>query len=128
MGIQLENTRFNECVKQNDGGSTFLGYLGYSDLVVEDGIGEGEDLSMGMPNIEVRITVGGAQRIDFPESEQTWTDKQGEEVTKRVAHYFSSNAVSRKAITRAVFALPSVKRAQKKGAALRKKAKVAAIA
>jgi hypothetical protein len=125
--ISLENTRFNPCVKQNDGGSTFLGYLGYCDLVVEDGIDEGEDLSMGLPDIEVRITVEGKQRIDFPEDERSWTGRDGEDVEKRVARYFTSNAASRRALTAAVFALPSVKRAVKQGAKLRKTAKVAAI-
>jgi hypothetical protein len=111
--FSLENSRFTPHVNQNAGGSTFLGYL-YFECIVEGALPDGGDLAIGMPDIQVRITVDGDNRIDFPEKEVTIKGEQ-----KRVAHYFSSNKETRRALTAAVFELPAVVRAVKQGEVLR---------
>jgi len=102
--VSLENTRFNESIHINDGGSIFLGYL-YGELTVE-GILDGEDLKIGMPDLQVRITVDGAPRVDFP---QDLKEIRGE--SRYVARYFSASKTTREALTTLVFALPAVSRA-----------------
>ncbi len=102
--VSLEETRFNESVTLNPQGSIFLGYL-YAVLVVAGALGE-EDLKIGMPDLQVRITVDGAPRIDFPSDVKTI---RGEK--KRVSRYFTASAASREFLTNAVFALPAVSRA-----------------
>ena len=111
--VTLEDTRFRECVRPNDGGSRFLGYL-YGKIVVRDVFDVGEHLMIGLPDIKVRITVEGKPRIDFPSTVRT--DADGNVVMKdgiavRDEHYFSANAVTRSALTVLVFQLPAVQRA-----------------
>jgi hypothetical protein len=143
--ITLENTRFNECVRTNPKGSTFLGYA-YTELTVPGALDDGSDLKVGMPDIEVRKTVDGKPRVDFPEDLKILRDNRSDDErahdaeegfpflrgdivpnhlvdeipegceTKRVARYFSANAETREAITDAVFALPQVSRAVEKSA------------
>lgn len=102
--VSLENTRFNESIQINPQGSIFLGYL-YAELVVSDVL-DGEDLKIGMPDLQVRITRDGAPRVDFP---QDLKEIRGEE--RWVARYFSASKATREALTILVFALPAVSRA-----------------
>lgn len=105
MRTTLEETRFVESITLNPEGSIFLGYL-YAKCVVEGALPGGADLEIGMPDIQVRITVDGKPRIDFPSDVKTIRGK-----AKRVARYFSASAASREFLTNAVFALPAVSRA-----------------
>lgn len=102
--VSLENTRFNEAIRSNPQGSIFLGYL-YAELVVADVL-DGEDLKIGMPDLQVRITRDGTPRVDFP---QDLKEIRGEE--RYVARYFTASKRSREALTSLVFALPAVSRA-----------------
>lgn len=106
--IVLENNRFNESIRLNEGGSIFLGYL-YSEVTFVGGLADGEDFKIGCPDLEVRITVAGTPRVDFPTEEK---EIKGE--TKRVAKYFSASKGTREALTAMVFALPQVSRAVEK--------------
>lgn len=114
--VSLEETRFNESIIPNPGGSIFLGYL-YAVAVVAGVLPSGEDLKIGMPDLKVRITVNGDPRIDFPD-----TEKSIDGVKKRVPHYFSASAASREFLTHAVFALPAVWRAVERADRLRQAA------
>ncbi len=111
--ITLEETRFNESIKLNPEGSIFLGYQ-YGVLVVEGALPGGEDLKIGMPDLQVRITVDGKPRIDFPSDVKTIRGQ-----SKRVARYFSANAATREFLTNAIFALPAVSRAVERAERLR---------
>lgn len=107
--VSLENTRFNESVNTNPQGSVFLGYL-YAELVVQDVFGD-EDLKIGMPDLQVRITRSGKPRVDFPLKR----DDRGRFVENRdgnpVASYFTASRATRELLTKLVFALPAVSRA-----------------
>lgn len=103
--VSLDNVRFNESITVNDGGSTFLGYL-YAELCVEGILDEDEDLKIGMPDLQVRITRDGKPRVDFPADKK---EVRGEE--RWIARYFTASAASRDTLTRLVFALPAVSRA-----------------
>ncbi len=111
--ISLEETRFNESITVNPQGSLFLGYL-YSVLVIAGVLPGGEDWKIGMPDLQVRITVDGTPRIDFPSDVKTIRG-----TSKRVARYFTASAASREFLTNAVFALPAVSRAVERAERLR---------
>ena len=53
--VSLDNPRFRESIQINPKGSIFLGYL-YVELVLA-GVLDGEDLKIGMPDLQVKITV-----------------------------------------------------------------------
>jgi len=112
--ISFESVRFNECIRPNEGGSIFLGYIQYAELVVLDVLDNDEDLRIGMPDLQVRITQKDDLRLDFPPKR----GKDGEVVLNQkgapVACYFTASRKTREALTEAVFALPEVKRAVKK--------------
>lgn len=111
--VSLENTRFNESINVNPEGSVFLGYL-YAELVVAD-VFDGEDLKIGMPDLQVRITRDGKPRVDFPSDRKTI---RGEE--RWISRYFTANRATRELLTQLVFALPAVSRAVER--AMRKSA------
>jgi hypothetical protein len=100
--VSLENTRFNEAIRHNDGGSVFLGYL-YAELVVAGILAGDESLKIGCPDLQVRITVNGQPRIDFPQDL-----KQVKGKPTWVARYFSASKATREEITRLVFSIPAV--------------------
>lgn len=110
--ISLENTRFREHLRENDGGSAFLGYL-YAELVIADAINSEdgtEDLTLGMPDLAVMITADGKPFVSFPPKRA----KDGELVRRQngnvVDAYFTASAKSREVITSLVFAIPTVSR------------------
>lgn len=103
--VSLDSTRFNEAVRSNPEGSIFLGYL-YAELVIAGVLDGSEDLKIGMPDLQVRITRDGKPRVDFPADLK---QVRGEE--RWIARYFSANAATRETLTRLVFALPAVSRA-----------------
>jgi hypothetical protein len=103
--VSLDSARFNEAIRLNEGGSTFLGYL-YAELVVEGVLDDGADLKIGMPDLQVRITADGAPRVDFPADLK---EVRGEE--RWIARYFSANRETRETLTRLAFSLPAVSRA-----------------
>ncbi len=94
--IQLTKTQFRPCIRHHEGGSTFLGYL-YVVLSIAG-------FELGLPDIQVRLTREGKQRLDMPSRVATVKG-----VEKRFAHYHPASAESRVWLTEAVFALPEVK-------------------
>lgn len=109
-GITLENSRFNQHVKINPEGSIFLGYL-YTELCIETDALGGDPVKIGMPDLQVRLTVDGHPRIEFPKDEKLIQDKNGNSKKRWVARYFSASKATRNALTTLVFALPAVSRA-----------------
>lgn len=103
--VSLEGTRFNESIHANPEGSVFLGYL-YAELVIAGVLDDGEDLKIGMPDLQVRITRDGKPRVDFPADLK---QVRGEE--RWIARYFSANSATRETLTRLAFSLPAVSRA-----------------
>ena len=106
--VSLENSRFNECIRPNEGGSVFLGYL-YTELTVHGILAEDEDLKIGMPDLQVRITVDGKPRVDFPSDL-----KEIRDADRWVPRYFTASKASREALTQLVFSIPAVSRAVEK--------------
>lgn len=102
--LRLANHRFNKSVKMNPQGSVFLGYL-YTEAVLE-GVIDGSDFRMGLPDLQVRLTRQGEPRIEFP---QDLKEVRGE--SKWVPRYFASNSQTRELLTNAIFELPEVIRA-----------------
>lgn len=103
--VSFANSRFNPSIKINPGGSIFLGYL-YTEVVVSDVLVAEDgtaDLKIGCPDIQVRITVDGKPRIEFPSDEVVIKGK-----TERVARYFSASKATREALTTLVFSLDAV--------------------
>ncbi len=115
--VSLENSRFNESIHLNEGGSIFLGYL-YTEFTVHGVLGDdAEDLKIGMPDLQVRITRDGKPRVDFP---QDLKEIRGEE--RWVARYFTASKATREALTTLVFSIPAVSRAVEKAEHSRKTA------
>jgi len=106
--VSLENSRFNESIHLNEGGSVFLGYL-YTEFTVHGVLGDDEDLKIGMPDLQVRITRDGKPRVDFP---QDLKEIRGEE--RWIARYFTASKATREALTQLVFTIPAVSRAVEK--------------
>jgi len=94
--IQLTKTTFRPCVRHHSGGSSFLGYL-YTQVVCMGGF------TIGMPDLQVRLTRDGNPRIDFPTRVATVKGKE-----ERFALYFTATKESREALTTAIFALPEI--------------------
>ena len=103
--VSLEDTRFTESIQINPKGSIFLGYL-YAALVIAGVLPDDHDLKIGMPDLQVRITVDGSPRIDFPADEKLVNGEK-----RWVDRYFSASKQTREALTTLVFALPCVSRA-----------------
>lgn len=109
MSVSFNVIRFQECIRANEGGSTFLGYL-TGELVIQTA--DGDELKIGMPELRVRVTASGNERVEPP------TDVvEIDGVEKHVARYWPASALSRELITNAVFQTAQVKRASKKALA-----------
>ena len=124
--VSLDNPRFKESIQINPKGSIFLGYL-YVELVLA-GVLDGEDLKIGMPDLQVKITVDGKPRVDFPQDELVLVDGKfvrairneqkellnagvhADAPTKWVDRYFPASAKTREAVTALAFSIPNVGR------------------
>jgi len=94
--LTITKSEFRPCVRPHSGGSCFVGYL-FLQVVFPGGF------TLGLPDIQVRLTRSGEFRIDFPTRTAT---VKGQE--KRYAHYFTASAESREALTAAVRVLPEI--------------------
>ena len=136
--VTLENPRFTPYHgKPNPGGSIFRGYL-FVTCVVAGALDDGGDLEIGMPDLQVRTTAGGIDRIEFPKDHKVIRDSRsraqklrdeasismldypayldkleadGVIERKWVDRYFPASKATRDAITALAYELRVVKRA-----------------
>ncbi len=94
--LDITSAKFNQCVRHHSGGSTFLGYL-YLKVLFVGGF------TLGLTDIQVRITRTGTFAIEFPTRVATVKGKE-----ERFPHYFTASKESREFLTAAVEQLPVI--------------------
>jgi len=101
----LEHVKFSACVRDNDNGRTFVGYVNAT-IVIPAALPDGSDLMLTINDMELAVNASGVAVLGFKSKKVV---REGRD-DQFFPYAFSRNAETRAWLTTTLFALPEVQR------------------